>query len=74
MQPGILIPLARKVTFDATSKFALMSIAVRKIAVVTFPVNAKVLKLDTAAAKAVIVMEPSPAFVTPLINGDDPAL
>jgi hypothetical protein len=65
---------ALKVTLDETSTLALIVIADLKVAEVTLPVSASELKFGVTTASNLIVIEPSPVFVTPFIVGEEPPL
>ena len=60
---GRILPLTLKVTFDATVTFAVITTAVRKLAVVTEPARASELKDEVSTTSVtVIVIDCVPAL------------
>ena len=63
LQPGRILPLTLKVTFDATVTFAVITTAVRKLAVVAEPARASELKDEVSTTSVtVIVIDCVPAL------------
>jgi hypothetical protein len=63
LHPGNTFPLTLKVTLDATVTFAVITTAVRKVAVVAEPASASELKDDVSTTSVtVIVIAWVPAF------------
>jgi hypothetical protein len=63
LHPGRILPLTRNVTFDATVIFAVITITVRKLAVVAEPASASELKLEVSTTSVtVIVIDCVPAL------------